>query len=228
LDFRLPPSPTTVELLTDMQGVAGEIPNRDDEVIRTATDESGRSRFTVESSGGRFTLQWGKMDRPVTTPLLEATSVISMQWNSPQDQLIQSVRMTVRDSRAPISGFSLRLPDKAVLIDRPKLGSSGQFVRAEASPEDPQLYAISIPRSERRTSYVLEFRVEIPSDSPGAEKPLLFEVPVVEGALRNQGTFNISTGADYRLRWREQPYVKNNSSVDRPAGVFVSVHPRRV
>jgi hypothetical protein len=214
LDFRLPPSPTTVELLTDMQGVAGEIPNRDDEVIRTATDESGRSRFTVESSGGRFTLQWGKMDRPVTTPLLEATSVISMQWNSPQDQLIQSVRMTVRDSRAPISGFSLRLPDKAVLIDRPKLGSSGQFVRAEASPEDPQLYAISIPRSERRTSYVLEFRVEIPSDSPGAEKPLLFEVPVVEGALRNQGTFNISTGADYRLRWREQPYVKNNSSAE--------------
>ncbi len=214
LDFRLPPAPTIVELLTDMRGVAGEIPNRDDEVIRTTSDESGRSRFTVESSGGRFTLQWGKIDRPVTTPLLEATSVISMQWNSPQDQLIQNVRMTVRDSRAPISGFSLRLPDKAVLIDRPKLGSSGQIVRAEASPDDPQLYTISIPRSERRTSYVLEFRVEIPTDSPRSEKPLLFGVPVVEAALRNQGTFNISTGADYRLRWREQPYVKNNSSAE--------------
>lgn len=214
LDFRLPPSPTTIQLLTDMRDVVGEIPNRDDEVIRTSADESGRSRFTVESSGGRFTLQWGKMDRPVTTPLLEATSVISMQWNSPQDQLIQNVRMTVRDSRTPISGFSLRLPQDAVLIDRPKLSTSGQFVRAESSENDPQLYLVSIPRVERRTSYVLEFRVEIPSDSPQSEDPLLFQVPVVEGALRNQGTFNISTGADYRLRWRERPYVKNNSSAE--------------
>lgn len=214
LDFRLPPAPTRIDLLTDMEDVEGEIPNRDDEVIQTRTDESGRSRFLVDSSGGRFTLQWGKIDRPVTTPLLEATSVITLQWNSPQDQLIQNVRMTVRDSRAPISTFTLRLPPDATLVDRPKLGSSGQLVRAEADANDPQRYQVTIPRVERRTSYVLEYRVEIPSESPQSEKPLLFQVPVVEGALRNQGTFSVSTGADYRLRWRERPYVKNNSSAE--------------
>ena len=216
LDFRLPPSPTIINLTSDSRDVVGQIPNRDDEVIATTTDDAGRSQFKVESSGGRFTLQWGKMDRPVSEPLLEATSGISMQWNSPQDQLILNVRMTVKDSRGPISSFKLHLPKDATLRDDPKLITSGQFGQfveySRPDPADRELIQLTIPKVERRQSIALEFRVEIPSDSPSAKNALLFQVPMVEDAIRNQGTLDITTGADYRLRWRQRPYIKNTSS----------------
>lgn len=216
LDFRLPPAPILINLTSDSRDVVGQIPNRDDEVIETTADASGRSKFKVESSGGRFTLQWGKLDRPVSMPLLESTSVIAMQWNSPQDQLIQSVKMTVRDSRGPISGFRLRLPKDASLRDDPKLITSGQFGQlvelSKPDSADKELFQITIPVEEREKTIALEFRLEIPSDSPTAANALQFQVPVIENALRNEGTINITTGADYRLRWRQRSYVKNTTS----------------
>lgn len=216
LDFRLPPSPVVINLTSDSRDVIGQIPNRNDEVIMTTTDPAGRSRFMVESSGGSFILQWGKMDRPLTVPLLETTSDITMQWNSPQDPMIQNVRMTVRDSRGPISSFRLRLPSNATLRDDPKLITSGQFGQlveiTQTGSATQRLFAVTIPKQEQQQSIVLEFRVEIPSASPTAENALDFEVPVVEDALRNQGRINITTGADYRLRWQQRSYVKNVSS----------------
>ncbi|MCA9140506.1 MAG: hypothetical protein KDB00_27230, partial [Planctomycetales bacterium] len=176
LDFRLPPAPIIINLTSDSRDVVGQIPNRDDEVIETTTDESGRSQFKVESSGGRFTLQWGKLDRPVSMPLLESTSVIAMQWNSPQDQLIQNVKMTVRDSRGLISTFRLRLPEGATLRDDPKLITSGQFGQfvelSKPDPADKELFQITIPVEEREKTIALEFRLEIPSDSPTAGNEL--------------------------------------------------------
>lgn len=215
LDFRLPLAATEINLVSDSRDVVGVIPNRDDEVIETSTDNAGRSQFKVISSGGRFTLQWGTMDRPVSVPLLEATSGISMQWNSPQDPLLQDVKMTVRDSRGPISSFKLRLPPGASLRDEPKLITSGQFGQqvelSKPDADDDELYLVTIPKFERRQSIVLEFRLELPSDSPTVKKPLSLQVPVVEEALRNQGTINITTGADYRLRWHQRSYVKNTT-----------------
>ncbi|WP_233903277.1 hypothetical protein [Stieleria maiorica] len=215
LDFRLPPSATEINLVSDSRDVVGVIPNRDDEVLETSADEAGRSQFKVISSGGRFTLQWGTMDRPVSVPLLEATSGISMQWNSPQDPLLQNVKMTVRDSRGPISSFKLRIPPGASLRDDPKLITSGQFGQqvelSKPDAGDAELFQVTIPKFERRQSIVLEFRLEIPSDSPTAKNPLALQVPVVAEALRNQGTINITTGADYRLRWHQRSYVKNTT-----------------
>lgn len=216
LDFRLPPSPVVINLTSDSRDAIGQIPNRNDEVIMTTSDEAGRSRFMVESSGGRFTLQWGKLDRPVTVPLLESTSDVTIQWNSPQDPLIQNIRMTIRDSRGPISSFELRLPSNATLRDDPKLITNGQFGQlvelAESGSRGKGLYRVTIPKQERQQSIVLEFRIEIPSVSPTAESALNFEVPVVEDAIRNQGRVNITTGADYRLRWQQSSYIKNVSS----------------
>ena len=210
LDFRLPPSPIEINLLSDSRDVTFTIPNRDDEVTATTVDErTGRSRFHVESSGGRFTMQWGKIDRPVSVPLLESESSVAMQWNSPQDPLIQTVKMTVRDSRGPIPSFKLRLPKGAKLRDEPKLIARGQSSRLvkQVDPDDESLIEITIPKPERGSSIALEFRVEIASDAPSAKKPLAFQVPIVEGALKNRGTVEITTSPDYRLRWNPSLYV---------------------
>lgn len=217
IDFRLPPAPVVINLISDSRDVVGQIPNRDDEVIETSTDPTGKSQFKVESSGGRFTMQWGRTDRPVSMPLLEATSAITMQWNSPQDQLIQNVRMTIRDARGPVADFNLRVPQGATIRDDPKLITSGQFGQlvelSQPDPNDKELFQITIPKAEQEKTIALEFRLEIPSDSPSAEKALPFQVPVVVGALRNQGTINITTDEEYRLRWQQRPYVKNTTSV---------------
>ncbi|MCO8125163.1 hypothetical protein NHH03_25730 [Stieleria sp. TO1_6] len=216
LDFRLPPAPIVIDLVSDSRDVTGEIANRDDEVIRTTSDSAGRSQFTVNSSGGRFTLRWGKMDRPVSVPLLEAESIVTMQWNSPQDQLIQTVEMTVRDLRGSVSSFRFRLPKDAVLVDDPKLttgGQFGQFVElSKPDPADKELFQVTIPKEERRQRIVLDLRLQLPSDGPSAANELPFQIPVVVGALRHQGTIEIQAGADYRLRWRQRPYVQNVSS----------------
>ena len=210
LDFRLPPAPTQISLLTDAKDVVGQIPNRDDEVIEASADESGRTKFNIVSSGGTFTLQWGKQEQPVSSPMLESTSDVSVSWNSPQEQFIQDVEMTVRDSRGPISSFELLLPENATLYEKPSLISGGQFGQLETtqvSPDDPLLHLVKIPESERQKSIALSFRVELKTNAPSVNQPLVFRVPKVDGALINRGTLRITAGPDYRLRWRERPYI---------------------
>ncbi|KAA5545337.1 hypothetical protein FYK55_06690 [Roseiconus nitratireducens] len=210
LAFHLPASPVTLDLTTDSRNATGEIIGRGDEVIQTGSDEAGRTQFLVESSGGRFTLRWGALDRPVSVPLVEADSRVTMQWNSPQDQLIQNVQMVVRDLRGPVSGFRFRLPKDALLVDDPRLTASGQFVElSQPDPDDKELFQVAIPEEERRQRIDLDLKVQLPSEGASAENALPLQVPTLVGALRHQGTIEIETGDDYRLRWRERPYVQN-------------------
>lgn len=214
VNFRLPPAPVEIDLASDSTDVVGQIANRDDEVISTSTDSNGKSRFKIFSSGGRFTLQWGKSDRPNSKPLLDSDSDVTMQWKSPKDPLIQNVTMRVRDSRSPISSLTIRLPPGGTLRSDSKLITSGQLTQLESEPDpnNPDLIQITIPKQERRRQIALELWIEIPSDSPTAGSPLMFQAPYVEDAILNKGTVNITSGTDYRLRWRERPYVRNTSS----------------
>ncbi|MEM6468904.1 MAG: hypothetical protein AAF802_04995 [Planctomycetota bacterium] len=219
LDFRLPAAPTQIAVSTDQRNAVATIPNRDDEVLSSETDEAGRSRFVIESSGGRFTLQWGAIERAVTVPLLDSTSSVQMVWNAPEEQLIQTVRMTVRDERRPIASLPIRLPPNAVLRDEIRLVSGGQFGQAleftNPDPKTPELLQISIPKVERRQSATLEFQFELPvPKAPSGEQPLRLSVPQVDSAIRNQGSVSITTGSDYRLRWRDRPYVRLVSTAE--------------
>lgn len=219
LDFRLPAAPTKISITTDQRDAVATIPNRDDEVLSNESDDLGRSRFVVESSGGRFTLQWGAVERPLTAPLLESTSNVQLQWNAPQEQLIEIVRMTVRDARRPISSLTVRLPTNSVLRDDIRLVTSGQFGQtleySSPNPKEAELIQIAIPKVERRQSIVLEFQLELAApEDPSAQQPFELSVPTVESAIRNQGSIGVSTGSDYRLRWRDRPYVKLMSTAE--------------
>ncbi|MCC9602812.1 hypothetical protein LOC67_19855 [Stieleria sp. JC731] len=223
LEFRLPPAPTQIKLLTDASDVVGQILDRDDEVIETSAEAAGRTRFNIVSSGGNFTLQWGKQDNPVVTPQLESTSDVSVTWNSPQDQFVQNVEMTVRDPRGPISSFQLQLPENASLYENPRLiggGQFGQLETSEVSADRPGLYLVTIPKVERQKSLAISFRVELTSDAPSAASPLRFQVPHVVDAVRSRGTVRVTAGPDYRLRWRERPSVTKiaGSDADDPSG----------
>ncbi|OYP37763.1 hypothetical protein CGZ80_04605 [Rhodopirellula sp. MGV] len=223
IEFRLPPAPTQIKLLTDASDVVGQIPDRDDEVIETSADANGRTQFHIDSSGGKFTLQWGKQDNPIVTPQLESTSDVSVTWNSPQEPFIQNVEMTIRDPRGPISSFQLQLPENATLTENPRLiggGQFGQLETAEADSDQGGLYQVNIPKVERQKSIALSFRVELASDSPTAADPLRFQVPTVVSAVRSRGTVRITAGPDYRLRWRERPSVTKiaGGDADDPAG----------
>ncbi|MDM4016862.1 hypothetical protein [Roseiconus lacunae] len=217
LQFRLPPAPTHINLLTDANEVVGQIPDRDDEVIETSVDESGKTRFNVVSSGGNFTLQWGKQDGPVVTPQLESNSDVSVTWNTPQEPFIQNIEMTIRDPRGPISNFQLRLPKNATMLENPRLiggGQFGQLETAQTNPDDPSLYSVILPKAERQKSIALSFRVELESESPTAADPLRFQVPVVVGAVRSRGMIRLIAGPEYRLRWRELASVSKIAGGD--------------
>ncbi|MEO1526035.1 MAG: hypothetical protein AAFX06_11405 [Planctomycetota bacterium] len=210
MQFSLPTAPVVVELTTDSRDARGEIMNRNDEVLETRQDKSGRSQFLVESGGGRFTLRWGAIEQQDAVPLLEASTKMTMRWNSPQDQPIQIIQMVVRDLRESIERFQLRLPNDAVLLDAPVLANSGQALDFSKPNEqrDPQLYEIVIPKEEQRQRIDLNLELHLPLDEPATSRELEVRVPEVVGALRHQGTVEIQTGNDYRLRWRDRPYVQ--------------------
>lgn len=217
LQFSLPNAPVFVELTSDSRDARAEIINRNDEVLLTRKDKSGRSQFVVESGGGSFTLRWGAIEQTESVPLLEASTKMTMRWNSPQDQPIQVVQMVVRDLRESIERFRLRLPDDAVLLDAPVLANSGQaldWIKPDES-NDPQLYEITIPKEEQRQRIDLNLELHIPLEEPTTTRELMVRVPEVVGALRHQGTLEIQTGNDYRLRWRDRPYVQMTTRGER-------------
>ncbi|MEL6104756.1 MAG: hypothetical protein AAFU85_01910 [Planctomycetota bacterium] len=220
LQFSLPNAPVFVELTSDSRDARGEIINRNDEVLLTRKDKSGRSQFVVESGGGRFTLRWGAIEQTESVPLLEASTKMTMRWNSPQDQPIQVVQMVVRDLRESIERFRLRLPEDAVLLDAPVLANSGQALDSIKPDEtnDPQLYEIVIPKEEQRQRIDLNLELHIPLEEPATTQGLVVQVPEVVGALRHQGTLEIQTGNDYRLRWRDRPYVQMTTRGERAEG----------
>ena len=67
LAFRLPDVPAKVELTTDADNVSGEVVGRGDEAIATEPLAGRRTKFSVESGGGTFTLRWGRLGEAATS-----------------------------------------------------------------------------------------------------------------------------------------------------------------
>jgi hypothetical protein len=218
LEFRLPDVPSKVVLTTDEDDVLGEVIGRGDEVPTPPEKvPGGRTKFVIDSSGGNFTLRWGKFAGSAeNSPLFEVDSRITVQWDSPEEAPIAAVRMSVRNVRGSIDSFPLRLPSQArVLDDPPRMGASGQAIKWGAVTEDSEgeIREVIIPEEERLERIDLNFDLQLDlqpgTDATSASTPLLFRIPSVVGALRQRGEIEIRTGGDYRLHWQSVNWIRS-------------------
>ncbi len=219
LSFRLPNVPTTVELTTDADGMTGEVIGRGDETIELTDDTDGQTNLAIESGGGDFSVRWGRLSQSKDDlPLLEVESRVNVRWDSPQDQPLVSVQMTVRNVRGSIRSFPLRLPPGTVVLEPPRLGTSGQSIElGEASEDAPR--EVIIPEEEQQQRIDLNFDLQLANDEATASDPLLFQVPDIPGALRHSGEIEIETSGDYRLQWRSKAWIRSQLGESRGEGV---------
>ena len=212
LSFRLPDVPVRVELTTDDNNALGEVIGRGDEAITVNAIDGGRSRITVDSGGGTFLIRWGQLERSADSlPVLEVESRTNVRWDSPQDQPVASVRLTIKNVRGSIDAFQLRLPSGSVVLEAPRLGASGQTIELGAvlSDRSGEVREVIIPEEERQQRIDLNFDLQLANDKATAAAPLIFRVPEVVGSLRHRGDIEINTGGDYRLRWRSTSWIRS-------------------
>lgn len=219
LEFQLPDVPTTVELMTDSVDVVGDVIGGGNEVVKPATESNGQTKLTVETVGGDFAVRWGKQSKSdEELPLLEVESRLNVRWDSPQAQPLASVQMTVRNVRGAIRSFPLRLPAGTVVLESPRLGTSGQSIDL-ADTSDGGIREIVIPEEEQQERIDLNFDLQLANDEASASDPLLFRVPDIPGALRHTGEIEIETNGDYRLQWRSKAWVRSQLGEAREEGV---------
>jgi hypothetical protein len=226
IDMRLPDVPSRIELTVDASRVNGEIVGRGDETITTGAVGDQRTQFLIESGGGNFSLRFGKLSRSnEDQPLLEVESRLDVRWDSPQDQPIVSVRLTIRNAKGAIDGLQLRLPADSVVLDTPRLGTGGRAIEfGQINPDETdiavsnrnskpdqidQIRVVTIPENERQQRIDLNFDLQLAADNTSPQSPLMLTAPEVLGALRHRGEIVIQTGGDYRLRWRTRPWVRS-------------------
>lgn len=217
LEFRLPDVPTHVELTTDAKNVSGEVVGRGDELKQQSTI-GGRTKFTVDSGGSDFSIRWGRLS-PSTdnAPLFGVVSDVSVRWDSPEDQPIASVRLSLRSVRGAIGSFQLRLPEGSVFLEPPRLGENGQTVEltGATSDGDGELREVIIPDDEKQQRIDLIFDLQLANENASSTSPLSFRVPEVVGSLTHVGEIEIQTSGDYRLRWRSEPWVRSELGESR-------------
>lgn len=213
LSFRLPDVPSTVVLTTDADNVTGEVVGRGDEAIETERTQDNQTEFTVNCGGGTFSIRWGRLSQSNDDlPLFEVESRVRVDWDSPQDQPIVDVGLTVVNVRGSISSFRLRLPAGTLVREPPFLGvRSGPRVELGTATSDRlgEIREVIIPLEERAQRINLGLELQLANDNASATSPLEFRVPEVVGALRHRGTIEVRTGGDYRLRWRATPWIRS-------------------
>ncbi len=212
IDFLLPDVPSTLKLVTAQANVSGEVVGRGDEVVQTEPVLGGRTRLTVESGGGAFTLKWGNANNSGdSSPVVEVDSVVTIVWDSPQDPPLASVQMTIRNLREPLSSFDIRLPVDAVLLDTPTVNSPTSNVEFSSPIAEPEGYRVQlfIPEQERQQRIDLSFDLQLSTQETSANDPLKLQAPTVIGALRQRGEVLVRTSSDYRLRWRSRQHVQS-------------------
>lgn len=218
LSFRLPDVPVKVSLTADEKNALGEVIGRGDEAVTVTSTAEDRTEIAVESSGGSFLIRWGQLERSAENiPVLEVESRTSVRWDSPQDQPVASVRLTIKNIRGSIEAFQLRLPSGSVVLEAPRLGASGQTIELGPVVNDRggEVREVVIPEEERQQRIDLNFDLQLANDNATATSPLMFRVPEVVEALRHQGDIDIKTGGDYRLRWRSTSWVRSEMGETR-------------
>ncbi len=220
LEFRLPDVPSKVVITTDSQNATGEVMGRGDETAIPSVGDNNRTKFSIESSGGTFSLRWGELTGSDQSPLLEVESRISVRWVSPETSPIASVRTSIRSLRGSIDRFQLRLPPGTIMPEPPQLGSTGQTIELCATTEDETgiIHEVLIPEQERRPRIDINYDLQMESKNASSRVPFKLRLPEVLGSLRHHGELEIRTSGDYRLRWRTKSWIQSEASTDESAG----------
>ncbi|TWT49222.1 hypothetical protein Pla22_44140 [Rubripirellula amarantea] len=224
IDFRLPEVSSRVDILTDDGDSVGEVVGHGDETIQSTTVDKKSTKLSVDSSGGSFTLMWGKprrVDGEVDS--LEVESRVVMQWDSPQDSPIVEVRLTVRNVKGSVERMRVRLPKGSVVLDLPTLGTGGQTVEFIPLSEESdaaesgigEIYEVEIPIEERQPRIDLNFDLQLAGENATSKDPLLLRVPEVMDAIRHRGELTVQIADDYRLRWKARPWIRS-AAIENP------------
>lgn len=219
--FDLPDVTSAIRLRIEETGISGQVVGRGDEVVQTNELPGGQTMLAVESAGGKFSLRWGSVERGRDrSPLLEVDSRVDVRWDSPQDQPIASVQMTVRSLRGALRSFEVRLPKAGLLLDTPTIASdaTGVEVTGAFASDDGERLQVTIPEDERLQRIDLSLDMQLENSEASASRPLNFRVPEVTGALSQRGEIVVRITEDYRLRWRSRPWVQNVLGAEREVG----------
>lgn len=204
LRFQLPDVPTKLRLKVEDDTSNAEVVGQGDEIVEMLDAKPDDVELRVESSGGDYTLRWGRDSEAVQkAPIYEVESRTSVRWNSPTDQPIVSVRLSVNNLRGTVEGFILRLPQNAVLLDAPALADTGQVLELGPSQsiDNEDVRELTIPSDVRQERLDLAFEFQLGNQEASSESPLQFLVPDVIGALRHRGEVEVLVPSEYRLRW---------------------------
>ena len=132
LKFELPKVPCNIDLEMDAGNLDGEISGSQQTTLKPLKTRDGKTRFQITGVGGSFLLQWQNKSVDVESiPRLESESLVEVDWGSPQDDPIASVKLTVRNLRdrgAAIDRLQVEFPPGVVTLDTPILEASGRRV----------------------------------------------------------------------------------------------------
>ncbi|MDB4338704.1 hypothetical protein OAA19_01200 [Rubripirellula sp.] len=212
LSFQLPDVPSKVRLKVEEETATAEVLGRGDEVIRVLSGSAEKTEIEVESSGGDYSLRWGPGTKAIETdPIFEVDSRTNVRWDSPQDALTASVRLSVSNLSGSVQRFQLELPENAVILEAPTVGPADQAV--DIGPPlikgGVQLREVVIPDDAKQQRVDLNFEYQLPGENVTKDAPLLFRVADVIGALRHRGDIDMTTPDEYRLRWRGGSWVRS-------------------
>ena len=212
LSFRLPDVPSRVNVQVENDTADAEVLGQGDEILVLEKSGAGEVELQIESSGGEYTLRWGRDSKTVeATPIYQIDSRTTVRWDSPQDQPTATVRLSVNNLRGAVRSFQVRLPKDVVILDSPIIADTGQMVEMGApqiSGTD-QLREVTIPSDTKQQRIELSFEYQIPANKASSSSPLLFRVPEVVGSLRHRGDIEVLTPSEYRLRWKSTSWVRS-------------------
>lgn len=211
LRFQFPDVPTRVQLAVGNDTANAEVVGQGDEIVNVLNSDPDKVELKVESSGGDYALRWGPDSETVQkASIFEIDSRTSVRWNSPEDQPIASVRLSVNNLRGSVESFLLSLPENAVLLDNPAIADSGQFLEVGPSQSGGKenLREITVPTEMRQQRLELAFEFQLGSQQASSESPLQFLVPQVKGAIRHRGEVEVIVPSEYRLRWITSPSIR--------------------
>jgi hypothetical protein len=238
LSLRLPrATESTLRLTVPEPRIEATLPAGEG-ILSQRSTSGGQSEITVLGPAGDLQLAW--QSRPEMAPAselaLEATAEIAVKVEG-EDRIRSEARLRVRNPSGPLEAFRVALPlgmewepttvDGLVLsLVTPEPGLPGV-----PAPPQPQVVDVQLNRPASGTVELRLSAVATPTTGTaragggragqgGARTSVAAIAParfVVEGAVRQRGTIDVSVDGDWQLSWRGEQSVRRLDLPQDPA-----------